>query len=620
MAISLGKNLLSIIAQRGMGKAVDRVSQSYERLSSGMRINHASDDPAGLAMLTGLESDARVMSQARRNISDGISLSNMALSAISSMKEIVVRLSELAEQAANGTYTSAQRQALDREADALVSEYNRIVDSTSYNGISLLNPASSNITIQGGYGTIAATSINLTEGLALETGDGTFALGVSQANVGFHNIGDFDGDGIADIVAVFITTIRFGKGLGDGTFSAMTNIGAMGGAQSHDNRLADLNGDGFLDVISGDQNGNIYTRFGDGAGGFLAASTVHSTGFGNVDAVQIADMNQDGELDIVFQEASSGTGVGVLLGVGDGTFLAPLTQAIGIDTGLTVVDFDNDGAMDIATGKAVYLGNNDGTFGAATMSGTEFVLTSGDFNGDGNEDLVTYGTSVSIKLGNGDGTFASNLTIANTTGLNSALNFSSIDRALTADVNGDGFSDLALDFGNSNQMRVYLADGDGSMTISATIATPAGSSLWRFEDVNADGVADVDTIIYGSATNGIALANTSETIHLFGIDLSNQAHAVTSLGRLREQLEAVTLAEGNISAFQSRLSYQHDFVESMETEYRTAASRIKDLDVAEEIADLVRNQILVKATTALVAQANLGSELVLKLLNSEEEG
>ena len=129
MPITIGTNIASMRAQRQLGKATEQLSSAYERLSSGQRINHASDDAAGLAVATSLKSDARIFSQGVRNFNDGISLLNVSQSALQALSSIVARQQELAEQAANGTYTSSQRSALNTEASALTSEYNRIVQT-----------------------------------------------------------------------------------------------------------------------------------------------------------------------------------------------------------------------------------------------------------------------------------------------------------------------------------------------------------------------------------------------------------------------------------------------------------------------------------------------------------
>lgn len=158
MRITLGSNIASLTAQRRLDEASRDLSKSYERLSSGMRINRASDDAAGLALADSLSADSRISNQAIKNLNDGISLFTIAASAIENLTGLLVRMEELAEQSANGTYSSVQRAALDGEAQALWNEYTRITETTEFNGISLLNGSASNIDLQAGRGEQAVLS------------------------------------------------------------------------------------------------------------------------------------------------------------------------------------------------------------------------------------------------------------------------------------------------------------------------------------------------------------------------------------------------------------------------------------------------------------------------------
>ena len=146
--ITIGPNIASLKAQGELKRTSDRLGTVYERLSSGQRINRASDDAAGLAISAALNADARVKGQAVRNVADGISLTTIASSALQSLMSIVERQTELAAQAANGTYSTAQRQAMDREFQALGDEYARISQTTSFNGISLFSSTPHTVTIQ----------------------------------------------------------------------------------------------------------------------------------------------------------------------------------------------------------------------------------------------------------------------------------------------------------------------------------------------------------------------------------------------------------------------------------------------------------------------------------------
>jgi flagellin len=152
------------------------LSKTYERLSSGQRINRAVDDAAGLSFADSLRKDQRVASVAIRNANDGISAIAIADGALDQIGNVLSRLAELAEQSANGTYTTAQRSAIQNEFVTLGSEIERIAVTTAFNGVKLLSGASQ-IVLQVGF------SAESTSQITLNAIQGTLAgLGLANAN------------------------------------------------------------------------------------------------------------------------------------------------------------------------------------------------------------------------------------------------------------------------------------------------------------------------------------------------------------------------------------------------------------------------------------------------------
>jgi len=139
MGLNIRSNLASVSAQRNLSESSSRLQTAYQRLSSGLRINRASDDAAGLAIAESLKADARVASVAIRNASDGVSVIAITDGAISQITNIMSRLAELASQSANGVYSNGQRSALQLEFTALMSEVERIALTTEFNGLNLLS-------------------------------------------------------------------------------------------------------------------------------------------------------------------------------------------------------------------------------------------------------------------------------------------------------------------------------------------------------------------------------------------------------------------------------------------------------------------------------------------------
>ncbi len=139
MALTINTNIASLNAQRNLTQSSGDLSVSMERLSSGLRINSARDDAAGLAISDRMTSQIRGLNQATRNANDGISLAQTAEGAMQESTNILQRIRELAVQSANATNSASDRQALQAEVNQLKSEMNRIANSTSFNGINVLD-------------------------------------------------------------------------------------------------------------------------------------------------------------------------------------------------------------------------------------------------------------------------------------------------------------------------------------------------------------------------------------------------------------------------------------------------------------------------------------------------
>ncbi|MCB0334936.1 MAG: flagellin FliC [Bdellovibrionales bacterium] len=150
MTLNIRTNIASISAQKNLRLSTGRINTAYERLSSGMRINRAKDDAAGLAIAESLKADARVAQVAIRNANDGISIIAITDGAIGQITNVLSRLAELAEQSANGVFDNAQRSALSNEFVALTSEIERIAMTTEFNGLKLLS-GGSQVVFQVGF-------------------------------------------------------------------------------------------------------------------------------------------------------------------------------------------------------------------------------------------------------------------------------------------------------------------------------------------------------------------------------------------------------------------------------------------------------------------------------------
>jgi flagellin len=159
MAITIGSNVSSLQAQRRLAITSESLNGTFLKLSSGQRINKASDDAAGLAIADSLRANIRVSQVAVRNANDGISSIAIADSSLADIGNVLQRLGELAEQSANGTFSVQQRSALSNEFVALASEVERIATITEFNGVKLLS-GNQNLVLQVGFNSSSTSQIN----------------------------------------------------------------------------------------------------------------------------------------------------------------------------------------------------------------------------------------------------------------------------------------------------------------------------------------------------------------------------------------------------------------------------------------------------------------------------
>ncbi|MDC0357410.1 flagellin [Oligoflexia bacterium] len=159
MPITLGSNISSLKAQRTLGISTEKLSNVFEKLSSGQRINKASDDAAGLAIADSLRADGRIATVAIRNANDGISSIAIADSALGEIGSVLQRLAELSEQSANGVFSVSQRSAMSNEFVALASEIERIATTSEFNGVGLLSGGQAMI-LQVGFDSRSTSQIS----------------------------------------------------------------------------------------------------------------------------------------------------------------------------------------------------------------------------------------------------------------------------------------------------------------------------------------------------------------------------------------------------------------------------------------------------------------------------
>jgi hypothetical protein len=341
--------------------------------------------------------------------------------------------------------------------------------------------------------------------------------------------GDFNGDGKLDLVVpnTISGTVSILLGNGDGTFKAGPSytVGQGSFYQFFDVAVADFNGDGKLDFVVANFNGNNVTVFLGNGDGTFQAGVNYDVGT-NPTSVAVADFNGDGKLDLAVsnQNCNGGTTscttgtISILLGNGDGTFAAHADYDAGTDPNwVTVGDFNGDGKLDLAvangqgacpgcqSGFSILLGNGDGTFQAPAMNPggvNPASIATADLNSDGKLDLVLVDNigAFYVFLGNGDGTFQTANTVSYIT---DSFPWGSIG---IGDFTGDGNLDVVIANSGSNDVEIFPGNGDGTFQSSplhfSTGSFPQGVAIGDF---NQDGRLDIAVPNYKDDTATILL-------------------------------------------------------------------------------------------------------------------
>jgi flagellin len=614
MALTIGSNLLSLRAMRSLTSVSDNLSRVTERLSSGMRMNRASDDAAGLAITSTLDMRSRVYGVGIRNGNDAISALNIADGTLGVMSSMLDRMTELATQASNGTFSTKQRASLDREAQALQQELVRLQGTTSFNGISLLANGSQDIGVQLGIGNKA--QINVLFGISVSStstsvsgmGTGSLALmGVDQDHR--YALADRTGDGLDDLYVVDgsgnLDLIINDEGSFGGTLILAYAPGTVAGMTA-----GDIDGDSVPDVVIAFTNGDIgqYTS----TGGYQTQSSGYGSFNQYVNPV-LVDLNGDQVLDWV---VASGRSLVGFYNDGNGNIIGDTSDAI--SSGGNINTFDV--AVDPNSGEfTVWASQAGGSFITSFSTSGGFLVASGtpstgisvtstaDINGDGDRDFA-IGKTTGIATYTGDGNQLASYTISGGAGY-----------VASGDFNGDGRPDVASSINGT--VTFLLGAGAASFTLSSqrTVAGASNLVLPQITDLNGDGKDDF-LAWNGQFTGGLysimwqSSSTSSAGLALDPFSLTTISNAQSALDTLATGRARISSTRGLIGASMGRISVAISNLYASRLGSETASARIKTADVATETANYTRLQILQKTAAAVLAQANQAPSLVVQLL------
>jgi flagellin len=561
----INTNISSLNAQRNLNRSQSDLFVSLQRLSSGLRINSAKDDAAGLAISDRMTTQIRGLDQARRNANDGISLAQVAEGALQSSTDILQRIRELAIQSMNATNSASDRSALNNEVQQLAQELQRVAATTEFNGQKLLDGSFSGAVFQVGANanqTITATAANFQTNAygnyrigalaaTTQTGFGELSKGVVPAanltRAGATNDQSpiTAGGTLSLNTATGSTSINYSAGASAFDIAGSINQAAVGVRASATTQFVLGANDAAVVGSAGFTQNTTYSFYlstdtTDPTGGTPPAAGFVSVSFvtgGSDSTSQISSADQLNAAAQAFNDAAGKTGfTAKVVRTDSGAFGLHIVNENGKDlrinnTSADPVVFEDTRAID---GDAATTSNDLPTLANPQLQTHTNLVPSGDTNtwGDGAPGLGTWITGQIV--------------------LDSETSFSITDQPPSG----------------------------GTPTGFLNITTAAGSVLQQTKDV------DISTVDAANRTISI-------------ID-----SALTSINNQRARYGALQ------SRFESTITNLQTTSENLSA----SRSRIRDADFAMETATLTRNQILQQAGVAMLSQANALPNQVLKLL------
>ena len=562
MAMTINTNIVSINAQRNLGLSGNSLSTSMQRLSSGLRVNSAKDDAAGLAIAERMNTQIRGLTVAARNANDGISLAQTAEGALGKVGDMLQRMRELAVQASNATNSASDRAALQAEVDQMVGEIDRVAKQTTFNGQSLLN---------GGFaGGLFQVGANAGDNITVNAITNATAKGLAKidyaenvANVTAAKITDFD------------TAIKAGE-LSLSVGGQKVELGAIAAAKSGEERLGQ--------VVAAINNKTADT-------GVTAFLSKESSGVYSV-RIMSDKLDESGDpAAVTFNGFTTATtGLNKQGAAADLSALADLATDFGaLDTALTGYDEADPStvaAAKTALSEAIASVSQPGLKAAFQVAADKFYASAqGDTEaGELQTDLEAAVTKAAAVVTAYNAAFGASGTVDNTT-------LTGLDTALTAaGVGADAF---------------VLSDyHDGTAWKSADSQAKAEQAIKTLAAGYLGGTGDV----------AITASNAVEKKGIEGISVSSQADAWAAMKSIDSAIDQVNSARGQLGALQTRFEKAVENIDIQNENASAARGRIVDADFAAETANLSRTQILQQAGTAMVAQANQLPQQVLSLL------
>ena len=586
-------NIAALSAYRNLTNNNSMVSKNLEKLSSGYKINRAGDDAAGLAISEKMRAQITGLKTAQKNASDGISLIQTAEGALTEVHSMLNRMVELANQSANGTYQDEDRDSLQSEVDALLEEIDRISKSTNFNGRTLLDgsqaitagtPASSSAAVDQTADDFADVSVTTVQ-------DGQMAKTAQKLKftLDLENVEITNKSG--GTAASAIAGGKISLTIGDATITLGAGV-SLGGSTSS------LKGADLAAAI-GDAGSTVTI----GGASFSVTVSGSSVTF-EMEEDPTADFTTDLSASL---DVDNTVGADIYMNQAEAIAVKIDKEAIaGGDRKYAQGEF----ALNASDGTALKIGNETYVFAVGKDSEFKDVgsiegfgnvkvvdLTDIDAN-DGNLNTIAANRLSQVAAGNSQFKVGSD----NTGNVGITEKKGAFEDYNTYDLDG---SDPA----NDDQDAVWdglvqSVDLTGLTKTTTDAVADSGGLTLQIGDTSDD---------FNKMTVGIKNMS-SGALGIGDIDIATQTGAAAAVDKIKAAINTVSSQRGDLGALQNRLEHTINNL-SVTTENITAAeSRIRDVDMAEEMMAYTKNNILVQASQAMLAQANQIPQGVLQLL------
>jgi flagellin len=580
LPLSINTNLSSLATQRALSQSQDLRTAAVQRLSSGLRINAARDDAAGLAISERLTAQVRGLAQSARNAQDAIGMSQTAEAALASISDNLQRVRELAVRAANGTNSAAERNSLDAEVQQRVAEIDWIAASTSFGEIKLLDGTAGMLAMQIGpnvgqtvgvdlsaslrsnaFGAMASVrSADLTARLAAPGG---LVLGAGDLTVQVGSGGAVSVTGTFRTIEALASAVNAAMG-GKGTASVTQVAAALA------NQATQQSG-GHWDRSSGEVR-NDYAFAALKADGSVVTWGSSTTG-GNSSAVA----------------AQLASGVQAIYSTSQAVAALKANGSV-VTWGSSSFGGNSSAVAAQLTGGVQAIYSNQNAFAALKADGS--VVTWGDSSYGGNSSAVAAQLTGGVQA-----IYSNQLAFA----------------ALKADGSVVTWGNSSYG-GNSSAVAAQLSSGVQSLASplneeqATTGSTVAGGARLILNATEAITFGGTQRSILGFA------AFTAPSGNVAGMRTTTAAEATETLLRADVALQTIATERARIGVTLNRFDLLIDDLATAGNNLTASRSRITDADVAAEIANLTRAQIVQQAGQAMLAQANTNARLILALL------